>query len=77
MPYEPRKRAEKVAKCSPCLHTVCPKKKYSSTPVCVTEGPSFSRVLISSKSGGSSRNLFSFAEVVLYLPVRQKFNHVF
>ena len=52
MLYEPSKRAENVAKCSPCLHTVCPKKGYSSTSLYATEDPSFSRVLRACLHGG-------------------------
>ena len=70
MLYKASKRAEKVTKCSPCLHTVCPKKGYSSTALGVTERPSFSRVV-----GTYSRSLV--AKALLNLPVRQKFNHMF
>ena len=77
MLYEPSKRAENVAKCSPCLHTVCPKKGYSSTSLYAKEDPSFSRVLTEVRNqvvqvGTYSRSLL--AEVILNLPVRQKFN---
>ena len=69
MLYKASKRAEKVTKCSPCLHTVGLKKGYSSsTSLCVIEGPSFSRVVRT-----YSRSLVA----LLNLPIRQTCNYSF